>query len=104
MGAISWHILRKEILALPLSPRDMPLLGNLPFLHLDFHSCFAKMAQKYGPVMRLWLGNKLTVVLSSPSLAKEVLRDNDAIFADRDTPIAMLTMTCGGFELIWARC
>ena len=72
VGAISWHILRKEILALPLSPRDMPLLGNLPFLHLDFHSCFAKMAQKYGPVMGLWLGNKLTVVLSSSSLAKEV--------------------------------
>ena len=104
VGAISWHILRKEILALPLSPRDMPLLGNLPFLHLDFHSCFAKMAQKYGPVMRLWFGNKLTVVLSSPSLAKEVLRDNDAIFADRDTPIAMLTMTYGGSGLIWARC
>ena len=100
VGAISWHILRKESLALPLGPRGMPVLGNLPFLHPDLHNCFAK--KKYGPVMRFWLGNKLTIVLSSPSLAK-VLQDKDAIFVDRDTPIAMLTMTYGGFGLIWAR-
>ena len=60
VGPISWHILRKESLALPPGPRGMPVLGNLPFLHPDFHSCFAKMVKKYGPVMRLWFGNKLT--------------------------------------------
>ncbi|KAL6321056.1 hypothetical protein AAG906_012041 [Vitis piasezkii] len=82
VGAISWHILRKESLALPPGPRGMPVLGNLPFLHPDLHNCFAK--KKYGPVMRFWL-------------------DKDAIFVDRDTPIAMLMMTYGGFGLIWAR-
>eukprot|EP01018_Ginkgo_biloba_P016247 Gb_21591 [translate_table: standard] len=41
------------------------------------------LAQKYGPIITLHLGVKTTIVVSSPSMAKEVLKTNDQILAGR---------------------
>ncbi|XP_043700478.1 flavonoid 3'-monooxygenase-like [Telopea speciosissima] len=87
---------------LPPGPRGLPLVGNLPFLEPDLHRCFAKLAQIYGPIMKLQLGPKLCVVLTSPSLAREVLKVHDAIFANRDPPLVAATMTYGGIDIVWS--
>ncbi|KAK1559675.1 hypothetical protein Q3G72_017168 [Acer saccharum] len=69
----SW---RKIVPPLPPGPRGLPIIGYLPFLGTHL--------RVYGPIYKLWLGNKLCVVVSSPSLAKELVRDQDIIFANRD--------------------
>ncbi|XWS61921.1 hypothetical protein CRYUN_Cryun07bG0166100 [Craigia yunnanensis] len=96
-----WHLWtnrksKKLIAPLPPGPRGLPLVGYLPFLGTDnLHLVFTKLAGVYGPIYKLWLGNKLCVVISSPSLAKEVVRDHDITFSERDPPIAAQICTFG---------
>ena len=70
------------------------------FQHL--HHSFAKLADIYGPIFKLWLGNRLCIVLSSPSLAKEVARDQDIIFANRDPPVAASITSYGRLNIVWS--
>ncbi|XP_043700476.1 costunolide synthase-like [Telopea speciosissima] len=87
---------------LPPGPLGLPLVGNLPFLEPDHHRFFTKLAKIYGPIMKLQLGPKLCVVLTSPSLAREALKDHDTIFANRDPPLVASTMTYGGIDIEWS--
>ncbi|MCL7037771.1 hypothetical protein MKW94_010287, partial [Papaver nudicaule] len=87
---------------LPPGPRGLPLVGSLPFLDPELHTYFANQAQKFGPIFKLQLGNKLGIVISSPSLAKQVLKDQDMTFANRDVPAAGRAMTYGGQDIVWA--
>ncbi|KAL8503644.1 hypothetical protein ACS0TY_022395 [Phlomoides rotata] len=86
---------------LPPGPRGLPVLGYLPFLNLNLHLHFTQLAHKYGPIYKLWLGSKLCVVLTSPSLIKEVVRDQDSIFANRDPPAAAMAAH-GGQDIFWS--
>ncbi|CAM8906540.1 unnamed protein product [Rhodiola kirilowii] len=80
--------LRKRTFPLPPGPRGLPLLGYLPFLGTDPHVTFANLSKVYGPIFKVQLGNKLHIVLSSPELVKEVVRDKDIIFANRGSGVA----------------
>ncbi|KAI3453589.1 hypothetical protein Pfo_010252 [Paulownia fortunei] len=75
--------------------------GYLPFLNPNLHHQFTELAHNYGPIYKLWLGSKLIVVISSPSLIKQVVRDQDTIFANRDPPVAALVAT-GGIDILWS--
>ncbi|KAI3971342.1 hypothetical protein MKX01_008186 [Papaver californicum] len=57
--------------------------------------------QKFGPICKPQLANKLGIVISSPSLAKEVLKDHDVTFANRDVPVAGRAVTYGGQDIVW---
>ncbi|XP_011070677.1 cytochrome P450 76C4-like [Sesamum indicum] len=87
---------------LPPGPRGLPILGYLPFLGKNLLHQFGDLARQYGPIYKLYLGNKLCVVINSPSLLKEVVRDQDSIFADRDANIAALTATYGGNDIAFS--
>ncbi|KAK6935242.1 Cytochrome P450 [Dillenia turbinata] len=97
-----WNKLRKEKMHLPSRPRGVPIFGYLPFLGTELHHSFTQLAQSYGPIYKLWLGKKLCIVLSSPALAKEVSRDLDLTFANRDPSIAALIATNGGLDIAWS--
>lgn len=86
---------------LPPGPRGLPLVGSLPYLRPDLHRCFADLAKEYGPVMSLRLGTRLCLVVSTPAAAKEVLKDHDAVFANRDIPAAATAMFYGGRDVGW---
>lgn len=87
---------------LPPGPRGLPLLGSLPFLRADLHAHFARLARTHGPLFSLRLGSKLGVVVSSPAIAREVLRNHDAVFANRDVPVAGRIISYGGdAEIAW---
>ncbi|KAF5205944.1 Cytochrome p450 [Thalictrum thalictroides] len=87
---------------LPPGPRGLPLVGNLPFIDRDdVYRYFSKMTDMYGPIFKLKMGSKLYVVVGSTSYAKEVLKDSDIIFANRDTPSAIVKLSYGGSGIIW---
>ncbi|KAK6262961.1 hypothetical protein QUC31_008777 [Theobroma cacao] len=92
---------RKPLAPLPPGPRGLPLVGYLPFLGTDLHIVFTELAGIYGPIFKLWLGNKLCVVISSPLLAKEVVRVQDKTFSERDPPIAAQVITYGCNDIVF---
>ncbi|PIA50061.1 hypothetical protein AQUCO_01300651v1 [Aquilegia coerulea] len=92
----------KGLAPLPPGPRGFPLVGNLPFLEPDLNRYFADLAKIYGPIFKVQLGSRLCIVLSSPSIAKEVLKDHDATFANHDAPAMGLASSYGGVDMFWS--
>ncbi|KAG2330550.1 hypothetical protein Bca52824_001730 [Brassica carinata] len=86
---------------LPPGPRGLPIVGNLPFLDPNLHTYFTTIAEKHGPIFKLKLGSKLTVVVNSPSLAREILKDQDINFSNRDVPLTGRAATYGGLDIVW---
>ncbi|KVH95497.1 cytochrome P450 [Cynara cardunculus var. scolymus] len=93
---VSWYRSRKHTFPLPPGPRGLPVVGYLPFLDVNLHHEFTKMAQRYGPIFKLKLGSKTHIVVSSSDLAKVVVREQDDIFANRDPPVTGIAITYGG--------
>ncbi|XP_021909480.1 geraniol 8-hydroxylase-like [Carica papaya] len=86
---------------LPPGPRGLPLLGNLPFVEPDLHIYFSKLSKKFGPIVKIQMGTKIYIVINSASLARQVLKEDDVIFANRDPPAAGLALTFGGLDILW---
>ena len=86
---------------LPPGPRGLPLLGYLPFLGTDLHREFTNLASLYGPIFKLYLGNKLCVVINSPELVKEVVRDKDTVFANHEVSAAAAVALFGGNDIVF---
>lgn len=87
----------------PPGPRCLPFIGSL--LHLltsQPQVSLRDLAKKHGPVMYLRLGQVDTVVISSPSAAQEVLRDNTLTFASRPSILAAEIMTYGNTDMAFA--
>ncbi|CAN1145461.1 Cytochrome P450 81E8 [Linum perenne] len=75
---------RSRSLKLPPSPPGcLPILGHVSLLKPPIHRTFHALSQQYGPIISLHLGTRLTVVVSSSSLAEECFTKNDIVFANR---------------------
>ncbi|GLT40314.1 hypothetical protein SLA2020_144580 [Shorea laevis] len=101
----AWLMTKKStIRKLPLPPGlpGLPLLGNLPFLQPDLNHYLTKLSNSYGPIMKLQLGRKICIIISSASLAKIILKDNDAIFANHEVLATSKTLFYGGIDIIFS--
>ncbi|XP_047940835.1 premnaspirodiene oxygenase-like [Salvia hispanica] len=67
----------------PPGPRKLPIIGNLHQISNPPFRCFRALSNQHGPLMQLKLGETTAVVVSSPDLAKRMLKDLDPSFADR---------------------
>lgn len=86
---------------LPPGPTPLPIVGNLFSLGNRPHESLAKLAKIHGPIMRLQLGRLNTIVISSASVAKEVLQRNDASFCNRTVPHSITALGHHEFSFVF---
>lgn len=68
----------------PSPPGAFPIIGHLHLLKGPRHRVLKTISDKYGPIVYLRLGNRPTVVVSSPSVAEECFTKNiDIVLANR---------------------
>lgn len=87
---------------LPPGPRPWPVVGNLTHIAPVRFKCFMDWAQTYGPVMAVWMGPTLNVVVSSADAAREMLKEKDPALASRPLTRAAARFSRNGQDLIWA--
>uniref|UniRef100_A0A8C5MF92 Cytochrome P450 1B1 n=1 Tax=Leptobrachium leishanense TaxID=445787 RepID=A0A8C5MF92_9ANUR len=91
----------------PPGPFPWPLVGNVMQLGQMPHLTFCKMAQKYGNVFQIRLGNHDIVVLNGESTIREALVKHSAEFAGRPkfTSFQVVSggksMAFGGYTDLW---
>ncbi|XP_061955844.1 cytochrome P450 98A2-like [Populus nigra] len=87
---------------LPPGPRPWPIVGNLYDVKPIMFRCFAEWAQAYGPIVSVWFGSTLNVVVCNAELARQVLKENDQQLADRHRSRFLARFSRDGKDLIWA--
>ncbi|XP_065847905.1 cytochrome P450 98A2-like [Euphorbia lathyris] len=87
---------------LPPGPYPLPFIGNLHTIEPDRADCFQKWSTTYGPIISVWFGSTLNVIVSSSQLAKEVLKDKDDKLANRHRNKLTDMITQNGKDLSWA--
>ncbi|CAI9098875.1 OLC1v1035603C2 [Oldenlandia corymbosa var. corymbosa] len=82
------------------TPWKLPILGHMHHL-LDSppQQALAKLARKHGPIMHVKLGEISAIVVSSPRLAKEVLRTHDLAFSNRAELLATKIVCYDGADI-----
>nr|AQY76222.1 cytochrome P450 [Thapsia garganica] len=83
------NVQKRNLENLPPGPPRLPIVGNLHQLGNLPHSSLYKLSQKYGPVMHLKLGQVPCLIISSPEMAKEVLKNQDASCCNRPDSYGM---------------
>ncbi|CAK9208507.1 unnamed protein product [Sphagnum troendelagicum] len=79
-----------------------PIFGHLPLLGTLPHHSFYNLSKTYGDIMELKLGSIHALVISSPEMAKEVLKTHDLVFASRPKSIISQLSSYGGHSVGWA--
>ncbi|XP_049934485.1 flavonoid 3'-monooxygenase-like [Nymphaea colorata] len=98
---LPWLLHSRSSARLPPGPPGWPLVGNLLSLKPNLHEHFTDLAGRYGPILRVYLGTKLAVVVSSPSLAEQVLKLHDKVFANRNPPAIAQRLSYGCVDIVW---
>ncbi|XP_027918283.1 cytochrome P450 71D8-like [Vigna unguiculata] len=96
---------QKGLRKMPPGPWKLPIIGNLHQLAVAGtlpHRALGKLAQKYGPLMHLQLGEISAVIVSSPNTAKKIMKTHDLAFAQRLKFLASDIMGYGSADIAFA--
>ncbi|XP_047949716.1 premnaspirodiene oxygenase-like [Salvia hispanica] len=86
---------------LPPGPRKLPIIGNLHQMRNPPFRRFRDLSNHHGPLMHLKLGDCNAIVVSSPEIAKEMLKDLDPSFANRPQNIATKIMWYNSSDVVF---
>ncbi|PHT28842.1 Geraniol 8-hydroxylase [Capsicum baccatum] len=86
---------------LPPGPSPWPIIGNFHLLGAKPHVSLANLAKVYGSIMSLKAGQITIVVISSSTIAKQVLQKQDLAFCTRFIPDALQAHNYCRFSLTW---
>ncbi|KAI4356169.1 hypothetical protein L6164_000212, partial [Bauhinia variegata] len=78
-----WFSNSEDTKRLPPSPPKLPIIGNLHQLGLYPHRSLATLAQRYGSLILIHFGSVPVLVVSSAEDAREVMKTQDLVFANR---------------------
>ncbi|KAL9240061.1 hypothetical protein vseg_014322 [Gypsophila vaccaria] len=99
---VTHYYFRRLRFNLPPGPRPWPIVGNIFDLKPIQFRQFNEWAQTYGPIVSVWLGSSLNIVISNSKLAKEVLKTHDYELANRQRTRSQANFTKNGLDLTWA--
>ncbi|KAK7260171.1 hypothetical protein RIF29_25991 [Crotalaria pallida] len=88
----------------PLGPRGLPIIGNLHQLNntSTLHLQLWQLSKIYGPLFSLRLGLRPAVVVSSPKLAKEVLKNYGLVFSGRPPLLGQQKLSYNGLDIVFS--
>lgn len=87
---------------LPPSPFGLPIIGHLHLLSPIPHQALHKLSTRYGPLIHLNLGFVPCLVVSSPEMAKEVLKTHETSFLNRPQTSVVDYLTYGSQDFSFA--
>ncbi|KAF7840531.1 cytochrome P450 71D8-like [Senna tora] len=96
---------KAKIMNVVPGPWKLPVLGNLHQLFAASslpHHGLRKLSLKYGPLMQLQLGEMPAVVVSSPDMAKEIMKTHDLAFVQRPQVLSSQIMFYGSQDIAFA--
>eukprot|EP01018_Ginkgo_biloba_P018190 Gb_34291 [translate_table: standard] len=99
-----WDIAYRKKAKLPPGPPGWPVVGNLFQIGNMPNESLFHLAKKYGPIITLHLGVKTTIVVSSPDMAKEVLKIHDQVLSGRTVIEAAKCASYGESSVVWNAC
>ncbi|MBA0824059.1 hypothetical protein Goarm_020744, partial [Gossypium armourianum] len=99
---LAYKLYQRLRFKLPPGPRRWPVVGNLYDIKPVRFRCYAEWARAYGPIISVWFGSTLNVIVSNTELAREVLKECDQQLADRHRTRSAAKFSRDGKDLIWA--
>ncbi|KAK1433639.1 hypothetical protein QVD17_10553 [Tagetes erecta] len=93
----------KSRLINPPGPHGLPVIGNLHQIdQSSLHTFLWQLSKSYGPIIYLRFGFIPTIIVSSASLAKEVLKTQDTIFCSRPSLIGNQKLSYDGIDVAFS--
>nr|POF02794.1 3,9-dihydroxypterocarpan 6a-monooxygenase [Quercus suber] len=86
----------------PPSPLALPSIGHLHLLAPLPHQALHNLSNRYGPLIHLFLGSVLCVVVSTPEMAKELLKTHETSFMNRPHTATVDYLTYGSADFSFA--
>ncbi|XP_043718426.1 flavonoid 3'-monooxygenase CYP75B137-like [Telopea speciosissima] len=85
----------------PPGPLGWPILGYLPYLSECLHEDLFHLSKTYGPFFSLQMGQKPVIVVSSPEVAREILKHKEGSFSSRTITEAVRSIAYDGTTLVF---
>ncbi|XP_076902076.1 6,7,8-trihydroxycoumarin synthase-like [Bidens hawaiensis] len=87
----------------PPGPPGLPFIGNLHQINpSSIHTSLWELSKSYGPIISLRFGFVPTIVVSSASLGKEVLKTQDTVFCSRPRLLGTQKFSYGGIDVAFS--